>query len=110
MRLFEVDRSSARDVLAVLRSQSDKSESHLTIPFNSVMRLLKPYDLGISTPEGLRSLVAEIDPQGSVIADILDNGSVVLNTKKPNPNQDAAIERGTGPSVDQMASSNAKTL
>lgn len=110
MRLFEVDLGSARDVLAVLQGQANRAGQPSTLPFATVMRLLQPFGLGISSPDGLIALKNQVDPAGDVIADILDNGSVVLNTNSPNQNQDPAQEKGSGPAVDAMASSNAKTL
>lgn len=110
MRLFEVDLGSARDILAVLQGQADRMGQSATIPFPAVMKMLKPFGLGISTPDGLIALKNAVDPTGDVIADVLDNGSVVLKTKEQNPNQDQANQTGSGPSVDAMASSNAKEL
>jgi hypothetical protein len=110
MRLFEVDLGSARDVLAVLQGQANKEGQPSTLPFPTVMKLLQPYDLGISSPDGLIALKNTVDPAGDVIKDILDDGSVVLNTRAENPNKDAQVKQGTGPAVDAMAASNAKTL
>ena len=110
MRLFEVDLGSARDVLAVLQGQANRQGQASTLPFATVMKLIKPFGLGISTPDGLIALKNQVDPAGDVIADILDNGSVVLNTNQPNQNQDPAQKQSAGPAVDAMASSNAKNL
>lgn len=110
MRLFEVDLGSARDVLAVLQGQANKEGQPSTLPFPTVMKMLKPYNLGISSPDALIALKNAVDPAGDVIKDILDDGSVVLKTRAENPNQDQAQQTGGGPAVDAMASSNAKTL
>lgn len=110
MRLFEVDSGSARDVLAVLQGQANRAGQSSTLPFPVVMKLIKPFGLGISTPDGLIALKNAVDPTGDVIADILDNGSVILNTNQPNPNQQQAQAQGGGPSVDAMAASGAKKL
>ena len=110
MRLFEVDLGSARDVLAVLQGQANRAGQSSTLPFATVMKLIQPFGLGISSPDGLIALKNNIDPAGDVIADVLDNGSILLNTDKPNPNQDPAQQTGGGPAVDAMASSNAKNL
>jgi hypothetical protein len=108
MRLFEVDLGSARDVLAVLQGQANSAGQSSTIPFSAVIRLLAPYDLGISTPDGLIALKNAVDPAGDVIQDIDDQGNVILNTGEANPNQP---QEPTGsPAVDAMASSNAKEL
>jgi hypothetical protein len=111
MRLFEVDLGSARDVLAVLQGQANKSDQPSTLPFPVVMNILKPYGLGISTPDGLIALKNVVDPAGDVIADILDDGSVLLKTNAKNPNQDQAAQTGgSSPALDAMASRNAKKL
>lgn len=110
MRLFEVDSGSARDVLAVLQGQANRAGQSSTLPFAVVMKLIKPFGLGISTPDGLIALKNAVDPAGDVIADILDNGSVVLNTNQPSPNQQADKTAAGGPSVDSMAASGAKKL
>jgi hypothetical protein len=110
MRLFEVDLGSARDVLAVLQGQANRQGQPSTLPFATVMKLIQPFGLGISTPDGLIALKNQVDPAGDVIADILDNGSVVLKTDAENPNKDPAQQTGGGPAVDAMASSNAKQL
>ena len=111
MRLFEVDLGSARDVLAVLQGQANKSDRPSTLPFAAVMNMLKPYGLGISTPDGLIALKNAVDPAGDVIADVLDDGTVLLKTNAQNPNQDKAQQPATGSSsLDAMASRNAKNL
>ena len=110
MRLCEVDLGSARDVLAVLQGQANKSDQPSTLPFPVVMNILRPYGLGISTPDGLIALKNAVDPAGDVIADILDNGAVLLKTKTANPDKEAPAEVGASPAVSAMASSNAKQL
>jgi hypothetical protein len=110
MRLFEVDLGSARDVLAVLQGQADREGQSSTLPFQAVLKLLRPFHLGISTPDGLIALKNTVDPAGDVIQDILDDGSIVLKTKTPSQTANPAAEKGTAPAVDAMASSNAKQL
>ena len=110
MRLLEVDQGSARDVLAVLQGLANKQGQSSELPFPVVMNMLRPFGLGISTPDGLISLKNEVDPTGDVIQDILDNGTVVLKTKVPSDEKDAQVKKATGPSVDRMAASNAKNL
>lgn len=110
MRLFEVDAGSARDVLAVLQGQADRAGQSSTIPFAAVMKLIKPFGLGISSPDGLIALKNAVDPAGDIIADILDNGSIVLNTKQPDANQTAKAPAGNGSNLDAMAASGAKKL
>ena len=110
MRLFEVDLGSARDVLAVLQGQADRAGQSSTLPFQAVLKLLRPFHLGISTPDGIIALKNTVDPAGDVIQDILDDGSIVLNTKTPSQNKDEPVKGAGSPAIDAMASSNAKQL
>ena len=80
MRLFEVDLGSARDVLTVLQGLANQEGQASELPFPVVMNVLRPFGLGISTPDGLIALKNQVDPGGDVISDILDNGTVVLKT------------------------------
>jgi hypothetical protein len=114
MRLFEVDLGSARDVLAVLQGLADKEGQESKLPFPVVMNILKPFGLGISTPDALIALKNSVDPNGDVIKDVADDGTVTLNTKVQGAetSQDQAAQPGgTGSSsIDQMASANSKQL
>lgn len=111
MRLFEVDAGSARDVLAVLQGLANKEGQSSELPFPTVMRVIAPFNLGISSPDGLIALKNAVDPGGDVIQDITDNGTVILNTGEPSQlGPDQAQQRKDGPSVDRMASSAAKKL
>ena len=111
MRLVEVDLGSARDVLAVLQGQANRADQPSSLPFPVVMNILKHYGLGISTPDGLIALKNAVDPAGDVIADVLDDGTVLLKTNAENPNKDQAAQAGGAtPAVDAMASKNAKTI
>jgi hypothetical protein len=103
MRLFEVDLGSARDVLAVLQGQANRAGQSSILPFTVVMKLIRPFGLGISSPDGLIALKNKVDPAGDVIQDIDDKGNVTLNTDVQSANKQ---EKSTGPSVDQMAKSN----
>ena len=111
MRLFEVDQGSARDVLAVLQGLANKEGQASELPFPVVMNMLKPFGLGISSPDGLIALKNEVDPAGDVF-DISDDGkgTVVLNTRVKDPEQQQAMKKPVGPSVDKMASANSKDL
>ena len=73
MRLFEVDQGSARDVLAVLQGLANKEGQASELPFPVVMNVLKPFGLGISSPDGLIALKNKVDPAGDVF-DISDDG------------------------------------
>ena len=60
------------------------------------------------------ALKNNIDPQGDVIQDIKDDGTIILNTTTQDPNAQqqttADPKAGAGgPSVDSMASHNAKS-
>jgi hypothetical protein len=112
MRLFEVDQGSARDVLAVFQGLANKNNTPAVLPMPTVMNILKPFVLGIATPDGLIALKNAIDPQGDVIKDISDNGTLTLKTNAQDPNtpDQSSDEKPTGPSVDQMASHNSKNL
>jgi hypothetical protein len=114
MRLFEVDQGSAREVLAVLQGLANKDGNTSEIPFKAVLNILRPFALGIATPDGLIALKNNVDPQGDVIQDIKDDGTVILNTttKDPNNQEEPTAPQhggGTGPGVDQMASHNAQS-
>ena len=111
MRLFEVDQGSTREVLAVLQGLANKPGSNQAseLPWPVMQKILQPFALGISTPDGLIALKNEIDPQGDVIQDITDTGTVILNTQVKDPDQAQSTQpTAAGPSVDQMAQSNSK--
>jgi hypothetical protein len=107
MRLFEVDQGSARDVLAVLQGLADKEGQTSELPFPVVMNILKPFGLGVSTPDGLIALKNAVDPTGDIF-DVSDDGkgTVILNTKVKDENPAQEPGKAAGPSVDAMASSN----
>lgn len=107
MRLFEVDIGSARDVLAVLQGLANKEGQSSELPFPVVMNILRPFGLGISSPDGIIALKNKIDPAGDVF-DVSDDGkgTVILNTRVKDPEQAQAAKKPTGPSVDKMASAN----
>lgn len=110
MRLFEVDLGSARDVLAVFQGLANKEGQASELPFPVVMNILRPFALGISTPDGLIALKNKVDPAGDVIKDILDNGTVILKTDQESNLQDKPLDVPTGTTVDKMAKSGAKKL
>ena len=112
MRLFEVDAGGAREVLAVLQGLANKpgKEQSSELPWHTVKGFLDRFALGISTPDGLIALKNQIDPNGDVIQDVKDDGTLVLNTQFQNPNDEPQLDvpKG-GPTVDKMASRNAKS-
>lgn len=110
MRLFEVDSGSARDVLAVLQGLANKEGQSSELPFPVVMNILRPFGLGISTPDGLIALKNAVDPAGDVIDSITNNGTVILTTNQPSDQEPVQVKKSTGSSVDQMASKNSKNL
>jgi hypothetical protein len=114
MRLFEVDMGSARDVLAVMQGLANKDNQPSELPWPVVQNLLKPFNLGISTPDALIALKNSVDPEGDVIQDITDDGTVILNTKTKDPNAEPNTQAPTkgqgGPGIDQMASHAAKEI
>jgi hypothetical protein len=114
MRLFEVDLGSAREVMSVMQGLANKQGQTSELPWPVVQNILRPFRLGISTPDGLIALKNAVDPQGDVIQDIRDDGTVILNTKVQNPNATQKPSQGVqggggGPSLDSMASHNAKS-
>ena len=115
MRLYELDYGSLRDILQILKGLADKSGSSSELPFNSIKGIFRSFDypIGDGGPES-RDLLLKIknliDPTGTVIADVTDKAAIILATDTPGENQDAAAKKATGPSVDAMASKNAKTI
>jgi hypothetical protein len=95
-----------------MQGLADRKGQASELPFPVVLNILRPFGLGISTPDGLIALKNAVDPNGDVIKDITDNGTVVLNTKVQGADQEQGAEPGkaTGPSVDAMAASGAKQL
>jgi hypothetical protein len=116
MKLFEVDLGSARNVLRILQSNANKPGSagtgqSLTVPFSAMINMLDQFDLGISTPDGIRKWAETVDAPGAVIDRVLDDGSVIVKTTAQNPNKDKAQQTGgASPAIDAMASKNAKTI
>jgi len=109
MRLYEIDVGDARDVLAVIKGEADRLGQPSTLPFTAVMQIIKRMDLGISDIDGLIALKNAVDPAGDIIKKIDDNGTVTLKTKTQRPDQTPPAP-GASPTVDAMASRNAKNL
>ena len=116
MKLFEVDLGSARNILSILQRDANKPGSagtgkSLTVPFSAMINMLDRFDLGISTPDGIRKWVETVPGAKAVIDSVLDDGSVIVKTTARNPNKDKAQSTGgASPAIDAMASKNAKTL
>jgi hypothetical protein len=98
-----------------MQGLADKEGQESKLPFPVVLNILKPFGLGISTPDALIALKNNVDPNGDVIKDIADDGTVTLNTKvqgaETSQDQPAVGTGGSGSStVDSMASANSKNL
>lgn len=117
MRLYEIaSPDSARTILAVVKGLADRNDIPSEIPFPAFKKYIKGDEMGIGTPDALIAFKNQVDSTGDVISDIKDDGkgnvTVILNTKVKSPGQQQAEPQNTGqgPSVDAMASSNAKNL
>lgn len=109
MKLFELaGPEDARTVMAVIRGLANKKNMPSEIPFVAFKKYIRGDEMGIGTPEALVAFKNAVDPTGDVIKDILDNGTVVLNTKVQGQTQNQTPQSGASPTVDQMASSAAK--
>jgi len=107
LREFASSEGSAELVLRVLRGLADKDGQPSTLPFSAVLKSIAPFNLGISTPDGLVKFANDTDPNGKVLKISQDDkGNVILNTKEKDPEQAGQDMPATGPSVDQMAKSN----
>jgi hypothetical protein len=116
MRLFEVDQGSASNVMKVIQGLANKKGQPSELPWPDVKSILDSFGLGISK-DGLQQFKNAVDPQGAVIQDVTDNGSIILNTrvKSPNAKPDAVSPNtrgggGGGPSLDSMASHAAREV
>ena len=114
MRLLELmDLGSIRQILAVKQGDADNKNIPVSIPFVALKKQLS--DLGISSVDAFNQLKDKVDAQGDVIDKVIpgkkdDQGNISLNTQEPNTAQQKAVNQGQGPSVQQMAKRNAKTL
>lgn len=99
------DVGSLRSALAVRQGQAKKSGQGKELPFAVVKDIARDLGFSITDLDTLKLFKDKIDPTGDVF-DISDKGSIILN--KPEALQ--TLAKGGGPSVDAMASSNAKTI
>jgi len=99
------DIGSLRSALSVRQGQSKKSGSEKELPFAVVKDIARDLGFSITDVDTLKLFRDKIDPTGDVF-DISNNGGVLLK----NPEKLKAMAKSGGPSVDAMASSNAKTL
>ncbi len=105
--LFEdpnYDIGSLRSALAVRQGQSEKNGGSKQLPLAVIKDIARDLGFSITDMDTLKQFKDKIDPTGDVF-DITDQGTILFK----NPNQQA-MAKGGGPSVDAMASSNAKTI
>jgi len=118
MRLFEVDQAAVRSILAVLRGQANQANQTSQIPFAAIQQALD--GSGITAKNLRTATIGNPDPAAAqqfkdLITRIDDNGMIYLNTDMQDPDaKDPNVPTptrsgGGGPSVDSMASHNAKT-
>lgn len=109
MRLYEIaNPQDARSVLDVIRGLANKNKIPSEIPFAAFKNYIQGDELGIGTPDALIAFKNSVDPTGDVIQDVLDNGTVILNTKVKSTTQNQTPVPTQTPSIDKMASSAAK--
>lgn len=116
MRLFEVlEPGSLTTVLMNLIDQANAKGETLSMPFSALKNMINGDELGISTVAILKAWKKDHDKDDEIIAAIMDNpqnpndARIIMATDKPHPEKNQAMDQGTAPSVDQMASSNVKT-
>lgn len=117
MRLFEValDYGRVRGALEIRRDQADQRGTYASVPAADLETALS--DLPISSLGALQDLATKIDPEKNLIRAVIgsdnDPGSIkiILKTRVDNPEDPGdTVKPGSGPDIDNMASSNAKTL
>lgn len=107
IELFEdptYDVGSLRSALAVRQGQIEKSGGSKELPLAIIKDIARDLGFSITDVDTLKQFKDKIDPTGDVF-DITDKGTIMF--KGQQPQQPMAK---SGPSVDAMASSNAKTL
>lgn len=114
MRLYEIDLGGARAVLSTIRGLKDRHGQISQLPFGVLKTALGDAgdvigNGGKNSKELLLQLKNQIDPEGRLIADVTDDAAIILSTETPNPTQAAGQQQAAGPSVDRMASHNAKS-
>lgn len=108
VELFEdptYDVGSLRSALAVRQGQARKSGQSKELPLSVIKDIARDLGISITDLDTLKQFKDKIDPAGDVF-DITNQGSILLK----NPDKLAHLTKGGGPSVDAMASSNAKTI
>ena len=108
IELFEgpdYDIGSLRSALSVRQGQARKSGQSKELPLSVVKDIARDLGISVTDIDTLKLFKDKIDPAGDVF-DITDKGSVLLK----NPDKLAQVTKSGGPSVDAMASSNAKNI
>ena len=110
MKLFELaNHEEIRSTLAVIQGLANRKKIPSEIPWPAFKNYINGDEKGIGTPDALIAVKNAVDPNGDVIADVLDNGTVVLNTKTKSTMQNKAVDASnSSPSIDSMASQAAK--
>lgn len=106
--LFEdpsYDIGSLRSALSVRQGQARKSGQSKELPLAVIKDIARDLGFSITDLATLKAFKDKIDPTGDVF-DITDKGTVILN----KPEAAVVPGKGGGPSVDAMASSNAKQI
>jgi hypothetical protein len=115
MKLFEIASGGTEEVLRILQAQAKDAKEPTTVPFSSFMRMIDPFNLGVSTPDGVRALLigtGGLDKDRKVVKNVTDQGDIILKTGLPGDDEqdpDAGRAPNT-PTIDAMASRNAKKL
>jgi hypothetical protein len=115
MKLFEVDLGAARSVLSILQGMADEHGESAKIPWPRIKNILKRLDIvgitDVNAKDGLEALKRQEDPEGDVIKDIDDQGNITLNTKVQGMTEPGQTTGPVStPTIDKMASSNAKNI
>lgn len=106
MKLFEITNpEGAKSILAVIQGLANSKRIPSEIPFPAFKNYIKGDEIGIGTPKALVAFKNIADPNGDIIKDVLDNGTVILNTDVQGQAQQQTPTPGASPTLDKMASS-----
>lgn len=107
MRLFEVADNFASDLEMVLRNlmgRSNTKDASLVLSYESISNLLKNMGYGPIDYNGFKN-VYDANPSLQAIVQNFNADKVVVSTDVQPEENPEKVERPTGKSVDQMASS-----
>lgn len=118
MKLFEVDSGYASDVDAlfrVLKGETDRKGGKATLTWPAFVNYVNQFDLplgGLHSDKGkMIAALKNLSPSlGAMIKSVDAGGNIELDLNNQPGDQTAAQGGSGGPSVDAMASSNAKEL